>query len=169
MLLTLLAAFALGAAGCSRPQTEVRALPTGPLTKGEYEHAFNVSAAGLAPRYGVGKELPRDAPAAQQAERVRALQRLLRVWAGRIASLQPPAPARRAQDRYVAGVRGFAGDLDRARTLLAGGDIKGANRLLESGGVVSARTRADLVAARRAFHALGYDLTDLDSAPVRTS
>jgi len=169
IVLAVISALALGAAGCSRPHTEVRTLPTGPLNQDEYEHAFNVSAAGLAPRYGVGKELPRDAPAAQQAERVRALQRLLRVWAGRIAGLQPPAPARRAQERYVAGVRGFAGDLDRARTLLAGGDIKGANRLLESGRVVSARTRADLVAARRAFHALGYDLTDLDSAPVKTS
>src|SRR3954454_13967334 len=101
LVLALLLA-AVAALGCGRPQTEVRTLPTGPLTKGEYEHAFNVSAAGLAPRYGVGKELPRDAPAAQQAERVRARQRLLRVWAGRIASLQPPAPARRAQDRYVA-------------------------------------------------------------------
>jgi hypothetical protein len=168
-LLLTLTALALGAAGCSRPQTEVRTLPTGPLNQADYEHAFNVSAAGLAPKYGVGKELPRDAPAAQQAERVRALQQLLRGWAGRIAGLQPPAPARRAQARYVAGVRGFAGDLDRARTLLAAGDVKGANRLLESGRVVSARTRADLVAARRAFHALGYDLTDLDSAPVKTA
>ncbi|HEV7750978.1 MAG TPA: hypothetical protein VGO71_05525 [Baekduia sp.] len=168
-LLLTLTALVLGAAGCSRPQTEVRTLPTGPLNQADYEHAFNVSAAGLAPKYGVGKELPRDAPAARQAERVRALQQLLRVWAGRIAGLQPPAPARRAQARYVAGVRNFAGDLDRARTLLAAGDVKGANRLLESGRVVSARTRADLVAARRAFHALGYDLTDLDSAPVKTA
>jgi hypothetical protein len=169
LIVAAISAFALGAAGCSRPQTEVRTLPTGPLNQADYEHAFNVSAAGLAPKYGVGKELPKGAPAAQQAERVRALQQLLRVWAGRIAGLQPPASARRAQDRYVAGVRGFAGDLERARTLLVAGDVKGAGRLLASGRVVSARTRADLVAARRAFHALGYDLTDLDSAPVKTS
>jgi hypothetical protein len=169
LIVAVISALALVAAGCSRPQTEVRTLPTGPLNQADYEHAFNVSAAGLAPKYGVGKELPRDAPAAEQAERVRALQQLLRVWAGRIAGLQPPAPARRAQARYVAGVRGFAADLDRAGTLLDAGDVKGANRLLESGRVVSARTRADLVAARRAFHALGYDLTDLDSAPVTTS
>ncbi|HMJ32674.1 MAG TPA: hypothetical protein VK501_02065 [Baekduia sp.] len=168
-VLLLVLAAALTAAGCGRPQTEVRQLPTGPLDKGEYVHAFNVSAAGLAPKYGVGKELPSDAPAADQAQRVAALQRLLRAWAGRIEGLQPPAEARRAQARYVAGVRGFAADLDRARTALARGDVKGANRLLDSGRVVSPSTRADLVAARRAFHALDYALTDLDSAPVTTS
>jgi hypothetical protein len=159
---------ALTVAGCSRPQTEIRALPTGPLDKAAYVKAFNVSAAGLAPKYGVGQELAKDAPAGQQAQRVVGLQRLLRAWAGRIATLQPPAPAQRAQLRYVAGVRGFADDLDRAQAQLARGDVVGANRLLDSGRIVSARTRADLVAARRAFHALGYDLTDLDSAPVKT-
>jgi hypothetical protein len=167
-LVLMIVAVALTAAGCGRPQTEVRRLPTGPLDEGAYVHAFNVSAAGLAPRYGVGRELPADAPAEEQAQRVAALQRLLRAWAGRIEGLQPPAEARRAQARYVAGVRGFAGDLERARTALARGDVDGANRLLESGRVVSARTRSDLVAARRAFHALDYDLTDLDSAPVAT-
>jgi hypothetical protein len=168
-LLLLLLLAALAAAGCGRPQTEVRELPTGPLDKGEYVHAFNVSAAGLAPKYGVGKELPSDAPAAEQAQRVTALQRLLRAWAGRLEGLQPPAEARRAHARYVAGVRGFAGDLERARTELARGDVDGANRLLESGRIVSRQTRADLVDARRAFHALDYELTDLDSAPVTTS
>lgn len=165
----LLLAVALGVAGCSRPVTKTEKLPTGPLTKAEYEHAFDISAAGLAPRYGVGEELPSDAPAAKQAQRVRALQQLLRAWATRLEGLQPPAPAARAQARYVAGVRGFAVDLERAEDRLARGDRKGAASLLSSGRIVSATTRADLVAARRAFHALGYDLQDLDTAPVKTS
>jgi hypothetical protein len=168
-LLSLLLLAVVVAAGCGRPQTEIRTLPTGPLDRSEYIDAFNVSAAGLAPRYGVGKELPPDAPPAKQAQRVTALQRLLRDWAGRLAGLQPPAEARRAQARYVAGVRGFAADLERARAALARGDAKGANALLSTGRIVSARTRADLVAARRAFHALGYELQDLDTAPVKTS
>jgi hypothetical protein len=167
-LATVLLAAALAAAGCSRPQTEVRALPTGPLDKQQYVEAFNISAAGLAPKYGVGKELDKGAPAREQEERVVGLQRLLRAWAGRIEGLRPPAEARRAQVRYVAGVRGFADDLDRARDALARGDVAGANRLLSTAKIVSAPTRADLVAARRAFHALDYDLTDLDSAPVKT-
>jgi hypothetical protein len=165
-LLVLLAASLV--AGCARPQTTVRTLPTGPLTKDEYVHAFNISAAGLAPRYGVGRDLPPDAPAAEQARRVTGLQRLLRAWAERLAGLQPPVAARRAQARYVAGVRGFADDLERARAALVHGDTKGARRLLSSGRIVSAQTRADLIAARRAFHALGFDLRDLDTAPVRT-
>jgi hypothetical protein len=65
-------------------------------------------------------------------------------------------------------VRGFADDLERARAALDRGDTKGAERLLSSGRIVSATTRADLQAARRAFHALDYDLEDLDSAPVKT-
>jgi hypothetical protein len=168
-VLLLVVAAALTAAGCGRPQSEVRQLPSGPLGKGEYVHAFNVSAAGLAPKYGVGRELPRDAPARDQAQRVNALQRLLRAWAGRIEGLQPPAEARRAQARYVAGVRGFAADLDRVRVELRRGDVAAAGRLLTTGRVVSAPTRADLVAARRAFHRLDYALTDVDSAPVKTS
>jgi hypothetical protein len=168
-VLLLVVAAALTAAGCGRPQTEVRPLPSGPLGKAEYVHAFNVSAAGLAPKYGVGRQLPRDAPARDQAQRVDALQRLLRAWAGRIEGLQPPAEARRAQARYVAGVRGFAADLDRVRVELGRGDVAAAGRLLISGRVVSARTRADLAAARRAFHRLDYALTDIDSAPVKTS
>jgi hypothetical protein len=160
---------ALLAAGCSRPQTKLQELPTGPLTKDEYVHAFEVSAAGLAPKYGVGKDLPPDAPATDQDAHVVALQRLLRAWAGRLESLQPPAAAARAQARYVAGVRSFATDLDRARAALARDDTKGAAALLSSGRIVSATTRAHLVAARRAFHKLGYDLQDLNSAPVKTS
>ena len=163
-----LLAVALLAVACGRPQTEIQTLPTGPLTQGQYEDAFNVSAAGLAPKYGVGKPLDPEASAQEQAEHVAGLQRLLRDWAGRIEGLQPPAEARRAQSRYVAGIRGFADDLDRARAALDRGDIKGANRLLTSGRIVSATTRADLVAARRAFHTLGYDLEDLDNAPVKT-
>jgi hypothetical protein len=155
-------------AGCSRPVTKVERLPTGPLTKSEYEHAFGVSAAGLAPKYGVGQELAPDASAAEQDRHVASLQRLLRDWAGRLAGLQPPAPALSAQRRYVAGIRSFATDLDRARALLARGNTKGAAALLSSGRIASARTRADLIAARRAFHALGYDLQDLDKAPVST-
>jgi hypothetical protein len=168
LLATLLAAFALAASGCSRPVTKVQTLPTGPLTKSEYEDAFNISAAGLAPKYGVGKELPPDAPAADQAAHVTGLQKLLRDWAGRLSGLQPPPPAARAQARYVAGIRSFASDLDRARSALDAGDTKTATTLLSSGRIVSAQTRADLVAARRAFHALGYDLEDLDKAPVTT-
>ena len=91
------------------------------------------------------------------------------MWSARIATLKPPARAAAAQARYVAGIRAFAVDLDRARALLDRGDTKGANRLLTSGAIVSRTTRADLVAARRAFHALGYDLLDLDSSPVKTS
>jgi hypothetical protein len=90
------------------------------------------------------------------------------VWAGRVAGLRPPAAATRAQARYVAGIRSFAVDLQRARGALDRGDTKGAQRLLSSGAIVSRTTRDDLVAARRAFHALGYDLQDLDSSPVRT-
>ena len=168
VLLVVLLATALAALGCGRPQTEIQTLPTGPLTKSEYEHAFDVSAAGLAPKYGVGKPLDPEASAQEQARHVAGLQRLLRDWAGRVEGLQPPAEARRAQARYVAGIRGFAGDLDRAKAALDRGDTEGANRLLSSARIVSATTRADLVAARRAFHALGYDLEDLDSAPVKT-
>jgi hypothetical protein len=167
-LAVLLLAAAVLAAGCGRPQTEVQTLPTGPLTKTQYVEAFNVSAAGLAPRYGVGKPLDFDASAQEQAAHVAGLQRLLRDWAGRIAGLQPPPEAARAQARYVAGVRGFADDLEQARAALDRGDTKGAERLLSSGRIVSATTRADLQAARRAFHALDYDLEDLDSAPVKT-
>jgi hypothetical protein len=164
----LVLAAALLAAGCGRPQTKIQELPTGPLTKDAYVKAFGVSAAGLAPKYGVGKPLDRDASAAQQSAHVTGLQRLLRDWAGRVAGLQPPAPAARAQARYVAGIRSFATDLDRAKAALARGDAKGANALLESGRIVSATTRANLLAARRAFHALDYDLQDLDTAPVKT-
>jgi len=164
LVLALLAA--LVAVGCSRPQTKLQELPSGPLTKAEYVRAFDISAAGLAPKYGVGEDLPPGAPAKDQD--VLALQGLLRAWSDRLAGLQPPAPAARAQARYVAGIRGFASDLDRARALLARGDAKGAAALLSSGRIVSARTRADLVAARRAFHALDYDLQDLDNAPVKT-
>jgi hypothetical protein len=168
LLLLLAVVAALAASGCSRPKTEVRTLPTGQLDRGDYEHAFGVSAAGLAPKYGIGKDLPRDAPAAAQAERVRALQRLLRAWAARLATLRPPPEAAAAHARYVAGIRGFARDLDRAGAALDRGDAKGANALLESGRIISAGTRTDLQAARRAFHRLGYDLQDLDTAPVAT-
>jgi hypothetical protein len=167
-VLVLGLAAALLAAGCSRPQTKLQELPSGPLTKDEYVHAFEVSAAGLAPKYGVGEDLPPDAPAADQDAHVAALQRLLRAWADRLSGLQPPAAAARAQARYIAGVRSFATDLDRARAALARGDTKGAAALLSSGRIVSATTRAHLVAARRAFHRLDYDLQDLDSAPVKT-
>jgi hypothetical protein len=168
VLLLLLAALALALGACGEKAVEVQTLPTGPLTKGEYEHAFNVSAVGLAPKYGVTKPLDADASAADQAAHVAGLQRVLRVWAGRLEGLQPPAEAARAQARYVAGIRGFAGDLDRARAALDRGDTKGANALLSSGRIVSATTRADLVAARKAFHDLGYELEDLDKSPVTT-
>jgi hypothetical protein len=159
---------ALLALGCSRPQTELQDLPTGSLSKDEYVHAFDVSAAGLAPKYGVGKDLPPDTSAKDQDAHVVALQRLLRAWADRLAGLRPPVAAARAQARYVAGVRSFATDLDRARAALARNDIKGAAALLSSGRIVSSTTRAHLVAARRAFHRLDYDLQELDSAPVKT-
>jgi hypothetical protein len=167
-LLVLALVAALLAVGCSRPVTKVQTLPAGPLTKSGYEDAFNVSAAGLAPKYGVGKELPPDAPASDQAAHVVGLQKLLRDWASRLATLQPPAAASRAQLRYVAGIRSFASDLDRAKASLDRGDTKTANALLSSGRIVSARTRGDLVAARRAFHALDYKLEDLDKSPVTT-
>jgi hypothetical protein len=168
LVLALVCAAALLAAGCGRPQTKIEQLPTGQLAKDQYVSAFGKSAAGLAPKYGVGKPLAPDASAAEQEQHVVGLQRLLRDWAGRIAGLQPPAAAAAAQARYVAGIRAFAGDLDRAKAALARGDTKGANALLSSGRIVSAATRADLVAARRAFHALDYDLQDLDTAPVKT-
>jgi hypothetical protein len=168
LVLLLVGVTALALAGCSRPKTEVQTLPTGPLTQSQYEHAFNVSAAGLAPKYGVGKPLDPTASAAEQSRHVAGLQRLLGDWAGRLAGLQPPAEALRAQTRYVAGIRSFATDLDRARAALDRGDTKTANALLSSGRIVSRQTRADIVAARRAFHALGYDLEDLDKSPVAT-
>jgi hypothetical protein len=159
---------ALAVAGCGRPQAKVETLPTGPLTKDEYIHAFEISANGLAQRYGVGEELTQSASAAEQDRRLAAVQRLLRAWADRLAGLQPPPEAARAQARFVAGVRGFAGDLDRARALLARGDTKAANGLFETGRILSARTRADLVAARSAFHDMDYDIQNLDKAPVET-
>ena len=162
LALVLIAVTAL--AGCGRPQAKVEQLPTGPLTKDEYVHAFEVSASGLAQRYGVS-EGGTDA----DGKRIAALQRLLRAWADRLATLHPPREAARAQARFVAGVRGFATDLDRARAALDRGDEKGAQRLLDTGGIVSAQTRADLVAGRKAFHALGYDIHNLDKAPVKTS
>jgi hypothetical protein len=162
LLIVTLAVAAL--AGCGRPQAKVEALPTGPLSKDEYVHAFEISANGLARRYGVSEEAGSDA----DGRRVAALQRLLRAWADRLATLRPPAEAARAQIRFVAGVRGFAADLDEARAALRRGDAKGAQRLLATGRIVSATTRADLVAARRAFHALGYDIANLDKTPVRT-
>jgi hypothetical protein len=165
VLAALAAAVALAA--CGRPQGQVADLPTGPLTKDEYVDAFEASATGLAQRYGVDDKA-RDTTDAQEADRVARLQRLLRAWADRLAGLQPPAEARRAHARYVAGVRGFATDLDRARTALRQGDRAGADRLLSTGRIVSARTRADLVAARRAFHELGYEIRNVDTAPVET-
>lgn len=168
LFVVLICTAAVFAAGCGRPKTEVQTLPTGQLSKSEYEHAFNVSAAGLAPKYGVGEPLDSTASAAEQSRHVAGLQRLLRDWAGRLAGLQPPAEAARAQIRYVAGIRSFATDLDRARAALNRSDTKTANALLSSGRIVSAQTRADLVAARRAFHALHYDLEDLDKSPVAT-
>jgi hypothetical protein len=165
--LALLAASAL--VGCGEQPLPVPSLPTGALTQAQYEDAFPKAAQGLAAKYGVGKPLDGDASAADQAAHVAGLQKLLREWATRLASLHPPAPAAAAQARYVAGIRGFASDLDRARAALDRGDVKGANALLSSGRIVSAQTRADLVAARRAFHALGYDLEDLDSSPVKTA
>jgi hypothetical protein len=164
----LLPLLAVAVAACGQKAAEIQTLPTGPLSKSEYEHAFNVSAAGLAPKYGVGKPLDPDASAADQAAHVAGLQRLLRDWAGRLEGLQPPAEAARAQARYVAGIRGFATDLDRAKAALDRGDTGGAGKLLSSGRIVSSGTRADLVAARRAFHDLGYELEDLDKSPVTT-
>jgi hypothetical protein len=164
--LALLAALAV--VGCGEKPLPVPSLPTGQLTQGQYEDAFPKAAQGLAAKHGVGEPLSDDASAAEQAEHVAGLQKVLREWATRLGSLRPPAPAVAAQARYVAGIRGFASDLDRARAALDRGDVKGANALLSSGRIVSAGTRADLVAARRAFHALGYDLEDLDKAPVET-
>jgi hypothetical protein len=162
LLLVTLAVATL--AGCGRPQAKVESLPSGPLSKDEYVHAFEISANGLAHRYGVSEQGASDA----EGRRVAALQRLLRAWAGRLAGLHPPAEATRAQIRFVAGVRGFAADLDRARAALRRGDVAGAQRLLATGRIVSAATRADLIAARHAFHALGYDIANLDKTPVRT-
>lgn len=158
----------LAAAGCGEQPLPVPSLPDGALTQKQYEDAFPKAAQGLAARYGVGKPLDADASASDQAAHVAGLQKLLRAWATRLASLRPPAAATAPQARYVAGIRAFATDLDRARAALDRGDVKGANALLSSGRIASAATRADLVAARRAFHALGYDLEDLDKAPVKT-
>ncbi|QEC50307.1 hypothetical protein FSW04_23805 [Baekduia soli] len=158
----------LAAAGCGRPQATVQDLPRGPLSKGDYVHAFEISAAGLAQRYLAGTELGAHPTPAEQDRHIAGLQRLLRAWSARLAALRPPAEAARAQVRFVAGVRGFAADLDRARAALRRGDGAGADRLLASGAIVSAGTRADLVAARRAYHRLGYDIRNLDRTPVAT-
>ena len=156
------------AAGCGRPQAKVEQLPTGPLTKDEYIHAFEVSANGLARRYGVPADDAGSAKPADQDRRVAALQRFLRAWADRLAGLHPPAEAARAQIRFVAGVRGFATDLDRVRAALGRGDPKGAARLLDTGRVVSPGTKADLEAGRKAFHRLDYSIHNLDRTPVKT-
>jgi hypothetical protein len=166
--LVLLLALAALAVGCGADSVAIQKLPTGPLSQSQYEDAFGKSALGLAPKYGVGKPLDVDASAADQAAHVAGLQHVLRDWATRLERLQPPPAAARAQARYVAGIRGFATDLDRARTALDRGETDTAHTLLTSGRIAGARTRADLVAARRAFHALGYELEDLDSAPVKT-
>ncbi|WP_445148885.1 hypothetical protein [Baekduia sp. Peel2402] len=167
-LLLALAAAVLVAGGCGSKPLPIPSLPTGTLTQAQYEDAFPKTAQGLAAKYDVGKPLDADASAADQAAHVAGLQHVLRDWATRLARLQPPAAAASAQARYIAGIRSFASDLDRARTALDRGDTTGANMLLASGRIASAGTRADLIAARRAFHALGYDLEDLDSAPVKT-
>jgi hypothetical protein len=155
------------AAGCGRPEAKVEQLPTGQLSKGDYVHAFEISANGLAKRYGVTAD-DGNPKAAAQDRRVAALQRFLRAWADRLAGLHPPAEASAAQARFVAGVRGFAADLDRVRAALQRGDVKGAARLLDTGDVVSPRTKADLEAGRKAFHDLDYAIHNLDRAPVKT-
>lgn len=167
-LLLALVLVVLTAAGCGEKPLPVPSLPSGTLSQSQYEDAFPRAAQGLAARYGVGKPLDADASAPKQAAHVEGLQKVLRAWATRLESLHPPAEAARAQARYVAGIRSFATDLDRARAALDRGETKTARSLLSSGRIVSAQTRADLVAARRAFHALGYDLEDLDKAPVVT-
>jgi hypothetical protein len=169
VLLTALLVGAVLVAGCGSQALPIARLPTGQLDQRQYEDAFGKSAYGLAPKYGVGKPLDVEASASKQAQHIVGLQKLLREWAGRVGGLHPPAAAVRAQERYVAGIRSFASDLDRARVALDRGDTKGAQRLLSSGAIVSPATRTDLVAARRAFHALGYRLQDLDSSPVKTS
>ena len=165
-LLLLLVASVL-AVGCGRPQATVEQLPTGQLSKDDYVQAFEVSANGLAKRYGVTSQ-DGSAKAADQERRLAALQRFLRAWADRLAGLHPPREALGAQARFVAGVRGFADDLDRVRAALRRGDVKGAARLLDTGAVVSARTKADLEAARRRFHDLDYPIHNLDRTPVKT-
>jgi hypothetical protein len=166
--LVLLLALAVLAAGCGRPEAKVEQLPTGQLSKKDYVRAFEVSANGLAQRYGVPSDDAGGAKPAQQDARVAALQRFLRAWADRLAGLHPPAEAQRAQVRFVAGVRGFADDLDRVRARLERGDVRGAQRLLDTGAVVSAQTKADLEAARARFHDLDYDIANLDKTPVKT-
>lgn len=168
LILLLAAAAALAVAGCGSKAVPVQTLPTGPLDRAQYEDAFAKSALGLAPKYGVGKPLDPEASAEDQAAHVAGLQKVLREWATRLATLQPPRAAAPAQARYVAGIRSFAADLDRARAALDRGDVDGAHKLLSSGRIASASTRTDLIAARRAYHALGYDLEDLDTAPVKT-
>jgi hypothetical protein len=120
LVLLLLAAVLV--AGCGRPESKVEQLPTGQLSKDEYVRAFEISANGLAKRYGVTAD-DGSTKAVDQDRRVAALQRFLRAWADRLASLHPPAEATRAQARFVAGVRGFATDLDRVRTALQRGDV----------------------------------------------
>jgi hypothetical protein len=160
-------ALALGACG-GLGSDEVVDLPKGQLDKSGYIDAFERSSGGLEARYGVKDELPPDASPARQAARVAGLQRVLRAWADRLASLRPPAEARTAHVRFIAGVRSFATDLERPRTALERGDERGAKRLFDSGAVVSKATRDDLVAARRAFHELGYRIRNLDTSPVET-
>src|SRR3954453_22970595 len=108
-LLALLLVLALAAlvAGCGRPQSHVEQLPTGQLSKDDYVHAFEVSANGLAQRYGVSAERGSD-DAAAQGRRVAAFQRSLRAWPSLWPGLPPPAEALGAQSRFVAGVRCFA-------------------------------------------------------------
>jgi hypothetical protein len=169
LLAALLCVFALGAAACGAVGSdEVVDLPTGQLDKSGYIDAFEHSSGGLAARYGIHDELSPNASIDEQARRVVGIQRTMRAWADRLATLHPPAAALPAHERFIAGVRSFADDLERAKDALARGDERGARHLMETGAVVSRRTRDDLVAARRGFKDLGYRIRNIDTSPVAT-
>jgi hypothetical protein len=169
LVLSLLCVLALALAACGPVGSdEVVDLPTGQLDKPHYIDAFEHSSGGLAARYGIRDELSPNASVAEQAQRIAGIQRTMRAWADRLATLHPPAEAVRAHERFIAGVRSFATDLDRARAALARGDERGARHLMETGAVVSGRTKAELIAARRAFKDLGYRIRNLDTSPVET-
>src|SRR4051812_40267306 len=100
LTLLALALSAMALAACGRPEAKVQELPAGQLSKDQYVHAFEISANGLAQRYGVGE-------GGADSKRIVALQRLLRAWADRLAALHPPPEAARAQVRFVAAGPGF--------------------------------------------------------------
>ncbi|MBI5106992.1 MAG: hypothetical protein HZB46_18760 [Solirubrobacterales bacterium] len=127
----------------------------------DYVDAFDATSKGLAQRYGLDRDPPANATAAQLAARIARIQGLLREWARRLERVDPPNVVDDAHARYIAGLRGFARDLDRTAAALRGGDVQAAQRQLDSGRAMSARTRADLRYAQERFDRFNLEVHGL--------